>query len=418
MKILFVVEHFPSFSETFVLNQVTGLLDLGHDVRIYAVGKPSGIVRHPDIEKYDLHKRTWKGQNIPASKRSRFLGALRNILAIFKKSGMATFRAFNPWFHGKKAINLGFFYSCLPLIKRDTRFDMVHCHFGDKGLLAVEWRKMRLIEGPVSTVFHAHELAGLTDQEGMKLYGPLFRSNTLLLPISNRWRRRLIKWGADPQRTKVHHMGVDLDKFSYKPRSVKPNSPIRIVTSGRLVEQKGYEYGIKAVAMLNEWIQENIDYMIIGAGDGAGDLGDALKRLVIDLKIDDIVKFAGAQPQDVVQHYLANSHIFLLPSVTARNGFQEGIPVALMEAMATGLPVISTRHSGIPELIEDGVSGFLVGEKEIEPLAQAMFRVIRDPRLFQLFGKEGRAKIENEFDVAVLNERLQKMFKQEFNLQK
>jgi colanic acid/amylovoran biosynthesis glycosyltransferase len=184
------------------------------------------------------------------------------------------------------------------------------------------------------------------------------------------------------------------------------------------VEQKGYEYGIKAVAMLNEWIQENIDYMIIGAGDGAGDLGDALKRLVIDLKIDDIVKFAGAQPQDVVQHYLANSHIFLLPSVTARNGFQEGIPVALMEAMATGLPVISTRHSGIPELIEDGVSGFLVGEKEIEPLAQAMFRVIRDPRLFQLFGKEGRAKIENEFDVAVLNERLQKMFKQEFNLQK
>jgi colanic acid/amylovoran biosynthesis glycosyltransferase len=85
MKILFVVEHFPSFSETFVLNQVTGLLDLGHDVRIYAVGKPSGIVRHPDIEKYDLHKRTWKGQNIPASKRSRLLGALRNKLAIFKK---------------------------------------------------------------------------------------------------------------------------------------------------------------------------------------------------------------------------------------------------------------------------------------------------------------------------------------------
>jgi colanic acid/amylovoran biosynthesis glycosyltransferase len=410
MRILFIVEHFPSFSETFVLNQVTGLLDLGNDVTIYAVGKPSGSVTHPDVEKYNLLERTWSGANVPTSRKQRLLGALRNFPKLFKRCGFRAFLSINPLRHGKKAINLGFFYSCLPLVNRETTFDAIHCHFGDKGLLALAWREMGLVSGPLSTVFHAHELAGLSDREGRNLYGPLFRSNTLLLPISERWRQRLIHWGANPEQTLVHHMGIDIGAYCYSPHFPELNEPVNILTVARLVEQKGYEYAIRAVAKLSNMTTRKLHYTIIGSGDGAGNLEYPLRQLVTKLGIGSLVTFAGPQPQDIVQHYMQRSNMFLLPSVTTSNGFQEGIPVALMEAMASGLPVITTRHSGIPELVQHEISGFLAEERDVDLLVEALSRLIADNNLFVRISVEGRKKVENEFDVDKLNLKLNEIF--------
>lgn len=409
MKILFVVEHFPALSETFVLNQVTGLLDLEHDVTVYAVGKPSGVVSHPDVEAYKLMARTISGAEVPASKITRLLQVIHHFPKLYRACGLRAFSAFNPLRHGKQAINFGFLYSCLPLINRDTSFDVVHCHFGDKGLLALAWREMGLIAGPISTVFHAHELAGLSDKAGRQLYKPLLRSNTLLLPISRRWQQRLIHWGAQPVRTIVHHMGVDLTKFEYMPHSPRSDAPIQILSVGRLTEQKGYEYAIRAVALLQHMTNRELSYTIVGAGE----LEQELKKLVADLGIAGIVHFAGPQPQDVVCSYLRAAHIFLLPSVTAANGFQEGIPVALMEAMAAGIPVVTTRHSGIPELVEHEVTGFLADERDPQALATDMLRVISTPMIAEQVTAAARAKVENEFQTQRLNSGLEAIFLKE-----
>ncbi len=409
MKILVVAEHFPSLSETFVLNQVTGLLDLGHDVTIYPVGKPSGPVTHPDVKKYGLMDRTWAGAGVPVSKRRRLQTALRQMPAFLRGAFLARFHTFNPARHGRAALNLSLFYSCLPLLERETRFDAVHCHFGGKGLRALTWREMGLIQGPISTVFHAHELAGLSDKEGRKRYAPLFKSGTLLLPISHHWRQRLIRWGADPRRTLVHHMGVDSAEFEYFPHIRDRKAPVRILTVGRLVEQKGYEFALRAVARLRAMIREKIDYRIVGSGE----LEPLLKRLVTELDLEDVVRFAGAQPLDQVDRALQESHLFILPSVTAANGFQEGIPVALMEAMASGVPVVTTRHSGIPELVDHGVSGFLAEERAVEPLAESMARLISEPGLVARITEQARKKIEQEFNIRTLNLQLQERFRNE-----
>ena len=402
MNILFVVEHFPCVSETFVLNQVTGLLDLGHEVTVCAVGKPSAAVIHADVEKYNLLERTWQSADVPGPRIERALVALSRLPDLIKRCGLRGLFCFNPRSHGKRAINLAFFYSCLPLVERQARFDAIHCHFGDKGLSALAWREMGLLEGPISTVFHAHELAGLTDRQGGRLYGPLFGSDALLLPISERWRQRLIHWGARSERTIVHRMGVDLAKFDFEQRAVVPPATLEILTIGRLTEQKGYAYAIRSVALLRTMTAHKLRYRIVGAGE----LEEPLQQLVAELGVADIVTFAGPQPQDVVRTHLRNAHIFLLPSVTAANGFQEGIPVALMEAMAAGVPVVSTRHSGIPELVEHEVSGLLAEERDSQSLAECMRRIIADPALATQLARRARMKVEAEYDIQKLNVRL------------
>ncbi len=104
-----------------------------------------------------------------------------------------------------------------------------------------------------------------------------------------------------------------------------------------------------------------------------------LEKLSADLGIAERVQFLGSQPHKVVKNWLARAHVFVLPSVTAQNGDVEGIPVALMEAMAAGLTVVSTRHSGIPELIEHGVGGFLSPERDVEALAANLAWIIEHP---------------------------------------
>src|SRR5699024_2729183 len=150
--------------------------------------------------------------------------------------------------------------------------------------------------------------------------------------------------------TEVHHLGVDLEALPMARRDWT-SPPMRFVSVCRLIEKKGIEFALRALARMQQDRPERAwSYTIIGDGELRG----ALEALATELGIADIVRFCGAQPHDVVRRCLAESHVFVLPSVTARNGDVEGIPISLMEAMAAGLVPVSTFHSGIPELIEDG----------------------------------------------------------------
>ncbi len=116
--------------------------------------------------------------------------------------------------------------------------------------------------------------------------------------------------------------------------------------------------------------------------------------------------------QDEVAELLRDSHILLAPSVTAADGDQEGIPVALMEAMSLGMPVVSTYHSGIPELIQDGVSGFLVPEREVDALADRLQYLLEHPQRWPELGRAGRRAVEEHFNIDKLNDRLADIYQQ------
>ena len=155
----------------------------------------------------------------------------------------------------------------------------------------------------------------------------------------------------------------------------------------------------------------DVKYKIIGDGP----IKSELEELIKDLKISNSVKQLGWKKQEEVVKLMEEADIFLAPSVTSYNGDQEGIPVVLMEALAQGLPVISTYHSGIPELVKDGVSGYLVHERDVNALSERLGHFIENQNLWAKMGRAGRNYIENYYNIDKLKEQLVEIFQKLVN---
>jgi colanic acid/amylovoran biosynthesis glycosyltransferase len=278
------------------------------------------------------------------------------------------------------------------------------CHFGPNGARMVELREAGLVQGRIATVFHGYDVSRHVARAGAAAYRELFERGDLFLPVSDYWRRRLVELGCPAERTVVHRMGIDLAKFPFTARRLAaPGEPVRLLTVARLVEKKGVEYAIRAVAALRRECGVPLRYQVIGGGP----LRAPLERLVQELGVGDVVTLTGERDQDAVSRAMREAHVLLAPSVTASDGDMEGIPVVLMEAMASGLPVVSTRHSGIPELVAHDVSGLLVPERDVEALTAALRRMTGHPEQWAAMGRAGRDVVAREYDVGVLNARLE-----------
>ena len=220
-------------------------------------------------------------------------------------------------------------------------------------------------------------------------YQQLFRRGDLMLPISDLWAGRLQKMGCPREKIAVSRMGVDMTRFSSRlvaegvqkmgcrgksnrvasrfarnaarsPRPVKaPATPLEIISVARLTEKKGLHVAIEACRQLKEQ-GVAFRYRILGIGPWER----RLRTLIEQYQLEDVVEMPGFKPSHEVKAMLDDADVFLLPSVTGADGDMEGIPVALMEAMAVGIPVVSTLHSGIPELVEADKSGWLVPEND------------------------------------------------------
>jgi colanic acid/amylovoran biosynthesis glycosyltransferase len=269
------------------------------------------------------------------------------------------------------------------------------------GARAVRLRQAGIVRGRVATVFHGFDVSAIVQRAGSGTYGQLFGSGDLFLPISVHWRQRLIALGCPAARTAVHRMGIDCSLFDFAIRDRAEGEPLRLVTVARLVEKKGVEYAIRAVARL---VEKGVDVVYSVVGDGP--LRGALEKLVTELGLSGRVKILGALSHADVVALLASSHIMVAPSVTASNGDMEGIPVAIMEAMASGLPVVSTQHSGIPELISDGVTGYLVPERDTDALAEKLHHVAEHAAEWPLVARAARAFVGEHHDIATLNDQL------------
>ena len=411
MKIAFLLFHWPVLSETFIMNQITGLLDRGHEVDTYAISPGREPVVHEDIEKYHLLERTFYygslAQKLPANKFIRVTKAI-GLLIKHARNPLPLLRALNVFKFGRMASSLGIFYTVAPFMGAD-KYDVVHCHFGPNGNLAALLKDVGAIKGKIVVAFHGeagYVVAGnVSKKRYRKGFAPLFERSDLILPMSEREKQNLIKLGCPPQKIVVHRMGVDLSKFTFVPRRPRGNGVVHLLTVARLVEKKGIEYAIKAVAKAAQKYPQII-YNVVGDGP----LKHKLANLIESLPANGRIKLLGWKRQEEVAEFMKEADIFLAPSVTSSDGDQEGIPVALMEAMAQGLPVLSTWHSGIPELVQDGQSGFLVPERDVEALADRLEYLIEHPQLWAEMGKAGRDYVEKHYNINTLNDRLVRLY--------
>lgn len=407
MKIAFLVGAFPSISETFILNQITHIIDEQHTIDIYASCPQNLTTVHPDIEKYQLLDCT---QYYPAMPTNYLLRSLKALLLVLKgclRDPVLIFRALNVWRYGKQALSFRLLYAVIPFLKQRPTYDVVHCHFGHLGILGSQLRDIGAVQGKLCTTFHAWDITEYLEEAGIDAYQQLFIKGERFLPISHYWQDRLIELGCPAHKITVHHMGIDCDQFLWIARQIQDDEPVQITTVARLVEKKGVEYGIRAIAQLKNCASP-VKYSIVGDGP----LRESIEQLITELNVGSMVELVGWKSQDEVIEILNQTHLLLAPSVTGQKGDQEGIPVALMEAMAMGLPVVSTHYSGIPELVEHDVSGFLLPERDPDAIAEKLTYLIARPERWVKMGRTGRAYVQSHFNINQLTQQLIRIYSQ------
>ncbi|NDL62333.1 glycosyltransferase [Acerihabitans arboris] len=407
MKVTFFLAHFPLPSQTFVLNQITALIDIGHDVEILSIWPGNFKNKHEKFIKYNLKEKThYLNPQETRSKNSKTINRIKNIGKSFYRSDVR--KAMNVRKYGMHAKNL-LLPSVIALNPRPFISDVFIAHFGTEGVFALKLRQLGVISGPICTIFHGSDISHKdTVKKYLNDYQKLFAETELILPISKLWKSRLEEMGCPAEKISVSHMGVNIDDFAFEPRLINKDS-INIISVARLNEKKGLVVAIKACALLKKF---NIKFRYIIIGDGP--LKGQLTSLISKLQLENEVELSGFKTQDSVKVLLAKADIFLLPSVTGTDGDMEGIPVALMEAMACGLPVVSTFHSGIPELVENSVSGWLAPEFDDVKLAEIIESIIQGTTDVHSVLLNARKKIEDEFNEMTLNKNLSEKLKLKF----
>jgi colanic acid/amylovoran biosynthesis glycosyltransferase len=361
MRVGFRVGRYPTVSETFIASQIANLAKRGVDVSILA--DEVGTAR--ENKNPALSIASTGSKHAP-------LQFLENRLPWRVKRAWlsATERR---WAH---------------------RTDVVVCNFGWFGAQFARSFRYRGQAPPFVTIFHGDDVSRSLRGGGDRFYDELFAKCQLMLTVSELWRSRLLSLGAPPERVRVHRMGVDLSQHAFDPKPAQ--APVRrILHVGRLVEKKGTEVLLRAIARLRQELPDaSLHLTVIGTGP----LEKSLRQKSAVLGLDGAVRFLGMQPHQAVRSHLAEADLFVLPSVTAADGDMEGIPVALMEAMAMGIPVVSTHHSGIPELIEHEEHGLLAAEHDAEDLVRQIHRLANDGEARRAMALRARRRIEQRFD--------------------
>jgi colanic acid/amylovoran biosynthesis glycosyltransferase len=366
---------------------------------------PAEAPIHADFERYRLAERThywWgTGQAGPLTRRT-----LRLLRGRPRGAAAVMLRASNPLRHGSYSL-VGRHWAYASTLLDHGPFDVVLAQFGTNGRIAEKLRRMGAFEAPLATIWLGYDLTRILREKGPSHYRELFARGELQLPLSECFRQKLLAAGCPSDRIVVHHLGVDAARFDFVPRHIVHGERPRIVTVGRFVEKKGLEFALHALARVRA-LEIPFEYHLVGSGP----LEERIVALTRELGLSEVVTMHGPRTREQVKPILARSHLFLAPSVTAPDGDQEGTPAAIMEAMASGLPVLSTLHSGIPEVVRDGETGFLVPEHDINALSSRIQELLCTPERWPSMGQAGRSVIEREFDVAKLNDRLSRMLEE------
>ena len=245
-------------------------------------------------------------------------------------------------------------------------------------------------------------------------YERLFAEADVFLAEGSAMKRRMVNLGCDPSKVRVHHLGVDLGKIDFALRRPGEDGEVRCLLAGRAVEKKGMIYGLEAFANVARGHDGlRLTVMTWGQSKRKQALMAELKRLAEERGVGDRVTWYGMQPYEEYLRITRASHIFLSPSVLARDGDAEGgCPVTVIELSGAGMPVIGSRHCDIPEVVLDGKTGYLAEERDVDGLTDRLEQLVRHPELWEAMGRAGREHVEREYNADVQIERLQDIYEE------
>lgn len=397
MRLAYVVSRFPLASETFILRELNVLEAAGAvEVELLALFAPARPFVHPVAQR-------WLGR----VRRPGIGDGAAGLLWWLRRRPRALLHAIGElaWAHRRHPGALARALATVPIAAAHTRtirerdVAHVHAHFATYPAMAA-WLCHRLTGVSYSITAHAHDI--FVDRSFLPT---LVREAEFVVAISEFNRRFLAAHGGGGE-TPVHvvRCGIDPVAYAFRPRRPRAQGPVNALCVASLEEYKGHRHLLDALA--RDPRLARIELKLVGTGS----LEAALRSQARELGLTARVKFLGARSELEVASLLASADLFVLPSVVARNGQMEGVPVALMEALASGVPTIATRLSGIPELVLDDVTGVLVEPADAGDLARALVALLADPDGCERRAAAGRGLIEAEYDVRRSTERLRALF--------
>jgi glycosyltransferase involved in cell wall biosynthesis len=388
LRVGYLVSRFPKLSETFVLYEALALRELDVDVAIYPLKHERETVAHPDVAR--LRGRVHQP-------RRRALAAARALAHYARRRPRALVGAVwdatrGSW--GRRRTLTGSL-ATLPLAvemayaMEQTGVEHAHAHFASHATTAALVVR-RLTGIPFRFTAHAHDI--YVDQ---RLLREKVAEASFVVTISEFNRALIARYAepADMPKVRVLHCGVDTALFA-PPADRAAREELRIVCVGSLEEKKGQRFLLDACALLRE---RGVPFECVLVGGGAS--REALERQIVERELDASVRLLGPQPRDTVLELVRDADVVVLPSIVTSSGKMEGIPVALMEALACARPVVATRISGVPELVVDGETGLLVPQRDAPALADALARLHAEPELGARLGAAGRELVLREFDL-------------------
>lgn len=286
---------------------------------------------------------------------------------------------------------------------------VLHVYFGHIGVHLLPL--LEIADQPVIVSFHgADAQVGLEKRAHLLATQRMFGRATLVLARSESLGRRLAAIGCPPEKLRLHRTGIPAGEIPFHPRSAPADGAWRCVQACRLIPKKGLATALAAFASFAQHYPHS-SFTIAGEGPQLRQL----ERTASALGIRERVIFAGFLSQEKLRALYAESHLFLHPSELAPDGDQEGIPNSMLEAMASGLPVVATRHGGIPEAVEHGVSGLLVGERDSEALTGALLEMASSGAGYARISRAAAERVAAEFDLAGQTRKLEALYAEAVN---
>jgi glycosyltransferase involved in cell wall biosynthesis len=389
--VAYVMSRFPKISETFILTEILALERRGVRVEVYPLLRERARLVHPEaravVER--AHYLPFASRAILASqlywlrRRPRaYLGALLDVVR--GTAGSLNF------FVGGLAI--------FPKVAHGARLMQadgvvhVHCHFANHPATA------GFVIGRLTGLPHSFTAHGSDLHVERRMLGEKVAAAAFVTTVSEDNRKLILAECGGHYAEKVHvvRAGIDTALFAPHRNGSRPPSALRVLCVGTLHEVKGQAHLVEACRLA---VEHGVDVTCRLVGDGPDRA--MLERRVVATGLDGRVVLLGSRTRAQVAAELAEADVLVAPSVPTRRGKREGIPVVLMEAMSSGVAVVASNLSGIPELVEDGVSGLLVAPGDVVGLAMALQTLHADPELRRRLGRAGRRRVLAEFDVQV-----------------
>jgi colanic acid/amylovoran biosynthesis glycosyltransferase len=361
---------------------------IAHSVHTYLFGTGSWL--------YSQLKNVRKFHSVVVATRKRNL----DVFPWHDVCFLSDLSSLNRFFQREFARRTGFYYPYFYKHLKRRGVCLLQSHFGNRGYFDL-WLKEKL-GVPQVTTFYGHDASMMArEQKWRKRYAELFYRCDLFLAEGNYMKKTLVELGCPPEKVTVQRLGVDLEKNIFIPRSKEIERKVRLLFAGTFREKKGLTYCLEAFANVAQK-HKHMELTIVGDAGNSRREKEYKKQVlqtIVDRNIGDKVNLLGFMDHPTYTREIQNHDIFLSHSICCSDGETEGgAPVTLSEMSCCGMPVISTLHCDIPEVILDNKSGLLVPEKDVDALTERITYLVTHPETWEPMGRAGREHIEKEYD--------------------